>query len=230
MKQFSVLLVILSFSLISCHKDSPQVPMYNCPVSQEAMDLAYFKPGTYWIYQDSATKKIDSTYVTSARDYSYTISGAYAQKLGYGGYFGQKACCQASSYLGLQWDYGTYFYPYTYQFQIDRRQNPKDDKTYIEDGGWGFTTPYQVNKPGTIMYSAILIDTILVVTDQAFFTLNGNVLSNVIEITHTQDVPYNSAVDLHKTKIFIRKNYGLLRKEVPDSNRVWNLIRCHIIQ
>ena len=137
-----ILLIVLS----SCKKDQPPVPMYNCPVSQEALDLAYFQPGTYWIYEDSATGKMDSSYVTWARNMPNVITGTPAQQTGFGGYFGEMVCRVTSSYFGLQKDYGPFINPYTYQPQIQRERDHLNDTTYISmTGARFFKTPYSVD-------------------------------------------------------------------------------------
>ena len=54
------LLGILFFS--GCKKDQPEPPVDYLP--QDFKDWMCFKEGTYWVYQDSITGKLDSTIVT----------------------------------------------------------------------------------------------------------------------------------------------------------------------
>jgi hypothetical protein len=234
MKQGFCFLVIVSCILIACRKDAPtNVPMYNEPVSPDAMSLAYFKVGTYWIYQDSATGKIDSTYVTQNISCPNTIeaNSAEAQHFGYGGYFGEEVVREVSSYFGL-----IPHYPYTYQPQIERRIDPHNDTTYIwVQGTNGYINfPYTVGSPKmSTWYTSNfgqVTDTMLILTDQANYLLNNVLLNNVIVMTHTRDVNPNGTATARMTKTYMRKNYGILRKEVEDSSRIWNLIRCHIVQ
>lgn len=52
-----------AFTLTSCKKEE-QKPKYPYkPIPQELRDYAWFDVGTYWIYEDSATKQLDSIYV-----------------------------------------------------------------------------------------------------------------------------------------------------------------------
>lgn len=62
--------IILLLALLAwqCRKD--EKPVTPLPAGLKA--YAYFQPGTYWIYQDSATGRRDSVWVTSARTWVHT--------------------------------------------------------------------------------------------------------------------------------------------------------------
>ncbi len=211
-----ILLCVVSFG---CKQPAKNVPMYNIPVLPDAFSFAYFKLGTYWIYLDSATHRIDSQYVVSANDAPLVITGATAQYDGMGGSFGSFNCVYQSSYEGAQ-----------YTNEVAQNQYHPSSTTIYESryragqsmaiGANIFQIPYSVNTP--LAYD----DTMIIVTDNTSFILSSATLTNVLEINHSRDQTCNNL----KTRTFIKKGYGLLRKEVPDSNRVWNLIRCHIVQ
>lgn len=70
-KLFIVVVFIFGFFLDGCKDPCGKT---NYPLSSELRDL-YFKKGTYWIYQDSATLEMDSQYVY--QDTFYRISSDY---------------------------------------------------------------------------------------------------------------------------------------------------------
>ncbi|GAA4392550.1 hypothetical protein [Hymenobacter koreensis] len=55
-------LVLLPLLAVQCHKDEPAPP--TTFASPELRALARFRPGTYWVYRDSATAVLDSVWVT----------------------------------------------------------------------------------------------------------------------------------------------------------------------
>ena len=47
-----------------CHKPEPDEPE-AVPLPAELKSYTLFEPGTYWIYQDSASQRLDSVWVVS---------------------------------------------------------------------------------------------------------------------------------------------------------------------
>ena len=72
---FIRLLCILFFSARcrkhDCSNDKPRQVL----IPQEVLDFVDFKAGTYWIYQDSATGRIDSEVVVNSRHYIEDVTG-----------------------------------------------------------------------------------------------------------------------------------------------------------
>jgi hypothetical protein len=64
MRQFGLLILIgLIVSSLGCKKD-PGITYYQ--ISSETLDWIFYKPGSYWIFQDSTSKQYDSIYVDSS--------------------------------------------------------------------------------------------------------------------------------------------------------------------
>lgn len=68
-KNFAHLAVMALILLVGC-KDTPMdLPGTHggkpppAPIIQPIKDLAYFQPGSYWVYEDSATGRLDSNWV-----------------------------------------------------------------------------------------------------------------------------------------------------------------------
>lgn len=222
-KIFSWVIIILF--LAACKQPAKNVPTYNLLVPQDAFDFAYFKLGSYWIYQDSVSHLIDSTYVTLAEQGINTYNGDAAQTMGYGGKFGYFYLNIYSSYERV-----------TYVKEVERAHSPINQSTT--------TIVYHLTRPNQLMKECIYLnipyslntivqaptyvfnDSNVVVRDNASFMFNSTMLLNVLEIHQAHNPLCNNL----RTKTFIKKGYGILRKEIPDSNRVWNLIRCNIVQ
>ena len=223
MKRF-VFLALLVVYFTSCTKSAKTVPTYNLPIPQDAFDFANFKVGSYWIYQDSISHVLDSVYVIDATQGVRSVDGTSAQNNGFGGNFGYFTCDMYSSYEGVR-----------YWNSVDRESPINQTTTAIVRTKWRLNSqagqgdylviPYPLNK---IIYESqyLLNDSMVIVRDNASYTLNSTILSNVLEIHHAHNPLCNK---LH-TKTFVKKGYGILRREIPDSNRVWNLVRCNLMQ
>ncbi|MDF2453927.1 MAG: hypothetical protein K0S26_3431 [Bacteroidota bacterium] len=71
---------------------------FNTPVNPDLYAYAYFKPGTYWVYQDSISGILDSVYITFAKKGTYTNGDAEVAKGYYRGTFNWFTCDAISSY------------------------------------------------------------------------------------------------------------------------------------
>ena len=73
MQQNLLTIFLLSIVLLQscCKKNEPAPdPYHNYKMPHEMLDYSYFKPGTYWVYQDSVSGAIDSVWVY---DCIYTV-------------------------------------------------------------------------------------------------------------------------------------------------------------
>mgnify|MGYP001548385849 CR=1 FL=1 len=88
-----------------CKKKQPEPdPGFNSAVSTDLYDYAYFKPGTYWIYQDSISGILDSVYITFANKGTYTNGDAEVANGLYRGTFNWFKCDMISSYDHYQYE------------------------------------------------------------------------------------------------------------------------------
>ncbi|WP_303309545.1 hypothetical protein [Hymenobacter sp. BT730] len=62
-------LLALPLLATTCHKPQPEPEAVPLPAELKA--YTRFRPGTYWIYQDSVTGRLDSTWVVSLKDNVY---------------------------------------------------------------------------------------------------------------------------------------------------------------
>jgi hypothetical protein len=62
-------LLVLPLLATTCHKPQPEPEAVPLPAELKA--YTRFRPGTYWIYQDSVTARLDSIWVVSLKDSVY---------------------------------------------------------------------------------------------------------------------------------------------------------------
>jgi len=222
MKKTGFIIVVLSAVFFSCNKSgTTSSQSYTSPVPQVMLDYGFFLPGTYWVYQDSATHATDSVYVTYALSANKSVT--QQQNLGYTGIFG---------YYTERW-MGTREAE-TDNLNVDMSQQPGATTSVLwmdkSIGGnfYGknilmasvFTpgyTLYPNSEPNGSMEFISGFDSLKV----------GSVYyKKVIQVYDKR----NSLQKNNRTNFFISKNMGIVRKELLDSNRVWNLVRSHIVQ
>lgn len=71
---FFISLLCLVLSSSKCRKDCKDKPR-QVFLPQEVLDYVDFKTGTYWVYKDSATGRIDSEVVISSRHFMEDVGG-----------------------------------------------------------------------------------------------------------------------------------------------------------
>ncbi|MBW3372892.1 hypothetical protein KYK31_02825 [Hymenobacter norwichensis] len=75
--RFLVSLVLL-LSSTACHKERPEPEAVPLPAELKSYTL--FQPGTHWIYQDSATRQLDSVWVVSAEQTVHRLGNGSKNK------------------------------------------------------------------------------------------------------------------------------------------------------
>ncbi len=206
-----------------CKKKQPEPdPGFNSAVSTDLYDYAYFKPGTYWVYQDSISGILDSIYVTYANKGTYTNGDVEVANGLYRGTFSWFKCDMMSSY-----DH------YQYENWMDQSYEVNNNIPRV------FREKYEMPGSGTnsgltIHLAKVNLQTTLYVSlDHVIYQNYYNVFSVKTQtFTSTQKwYNYNSNCDDNQnTNYYITKNIGIVRREQLDSNRTWNLIRYNIIQ
>ena len=75
MRRPSFCLALLGLLTLSCEKPEPEPDAVPLPAELKAYVL--FQPGTHWVYQDSATRQLDSVWVVSTemREYRRGVRG-----------------------------------------------------------------------------------------------------------------------------------------------------------
>jgi hypothetical protein len=209
------LLLIICFA--GCKKDSSTENPEPLLIPQEVKDYMMFQPGTYWVYIDSVSGRVDSLYVTETKhEFDTLVIGSYPKRV-----YEIFVVKSHSSMDG-----------YDYTFEVNTTYSANDNDVFdlfeekFKPGDYAGQTLWFIYKPyvGQIFYEGNA--TKMVKNIYPIFKLNNSVYYNVIEVYH--DI---SAIDVsnHVTNYFASK-FGIIRKELLDSNQVWNLARSNIIQ
>jgi len=222
MKKSRFIYLGLIVFLISCNKEgSTSSQSYTIPLPQVLKDYGYFLPGTYWVYQDSASHATDSVYVIAASCGNNNVS--QSQNLGYTGSFG---------YLNEKWGG-------THESEIN---NLSVDMNDARSGGPALLWMDKTVGSTLIGKNLLMTDswtpgyTVYPATESAgcleFINLYDSLkvlntsYKKVIQVYDRKNILHQN----NRTNIYISKNQGIIRKVLLDSNKVWNLIRSHIVQ
>ncbi len=198
------------------------------------MDWAYFKEGTYWVYQDTAaTHRIDSNYVvqdTLYRDKKYdkgennVILDREIIEMTFYSTFNNTAYVYKTRGGGCIVDGENRFQnsqknPCNYLSK--EFATPKGESVHI----FIFWMPPRVGLKG---------DSRSTLTDYYdTYEVQGKVYKDVVRMNTV-----NNDVERGKTVYFYAKHYGVIRKKVkikqdeddPGKWRVWDLVRSNIVQ
>jgi len=203
--------------MLSCKKDNANTPNYDISIPQEVYDYAYFKKGSYWVYEDSATHVLDSIYVT--KDSSGTWKVLKESGLGYTGSFGWFTNDMHSSYSG--WDYRVWI---SQIWAIGKSQS----RTYIERSKP--SVPTVTNLYFNNKFTAGYKEQHQYGLYTFWYSYNKYiVLNDTFDNTICVQSDKNAAESMNNTYYYISKRVGIIKKVLVDSQRVWNLKRYHIV-
>ncbi len=221
-----VYILFISTCLTACQKCKKKQPEpdkgFSSPVNTDLYAYAYFKPGTYWVYQDSISGILDSVYVTFANNGTYTNGDAEVAQGYYRGTFNWFTCDAVSSY-----DHYKYQNWMDQSYEVNGSAPTVNRERYIMPGSG--------NKNGKTIHTAIIAvgKSLGVSTDYVtyLFSYNSFSVKNLTFSSTQKWINYGSNCDDDQnTNYYISKNIGIVRREQLDSNRTWNLIRYNIIQ
>jgi hypothetical protein len=225
MKKLAYLLFI-SICLTGCQKCKKKQPEpdagFNSPVNTDLYAYAYFKPGTYWVYQDSITNILDSVYVTYANNGTYTNGDAEVAQGYYRGTFNWFKCEMISSY-----DHYKYQNWMDQSYEVNGSIPVANREKYIMPGsGSNFGKTVHVAITSIGQQISAYPDYVYYKKFYNNITINDSLFYNVQKWLNM-----HSIIDYEQnTYYYIAKNIGIIRREQLDSNRTWNLIRYNIIQ
>lgn len=215
-----VLIIVFPF-ISSCRPDPPVVPNQCSGCIQyhvsDVKNWLYFQSGTYWIYEEATSGAIDSVYVTSNTYDDGNSQSAFFR------------CETFSSYYNYYFNYlsdNSNLCDNTFWGEkrciIVRRSKyyPGDfvgeTITFFyrpRTGDYGYTW----NNTGSITSVENCLDS-LVIDSSIYYQVS--VMKETINITEERQ----------STKFYYSEHIGIIKKELLDSNQVWNLIRYNIVQ
>jgi len=202
-----VLSVVFAFPLSSC---GPDEPIYH-PIRQELKDWGTFKEGTWWVYEEESIGIRDSIYIHSYQDQFY--------KTEVKNHLEQSVSCYFASDRGVDSGYILFGHSSSgIQFRNDGATNGEDSKKcylvvpppvlgdFIRTGGPSQHTIFDTIYPS--------------------LQIGGNEFTNVVRANNNMNLFYNGT----PTLIYSAKHIGIVRKEFPEYNQVWNLVKYNIVQ
>jgi hypothetical protein len=206
MKILSLLLAfIVAASVFSCKKEKTFTDL----VPEELKPYSMFQVGSYWIYRNEQTTKLDCTYIKSPPEFYfyYYESGSKTQSMGlqYNGSFISQTYC--GPYGG-----GTSSYSLTYR--IVGRNGISLISSHI--------TPGYVSKESYWEYK------VLSITD----SLNLNNVKYNEVITTQYKMVSSPSMDSIVLTFYLAKKIGLIKfdKKVNSTDTIWSLMRSHTLQ
>lgn len=221
-----VYILLVCICLTGCQKCKKKQPEpdkgFNQAVNTDLYAYAYFKPGTYWVYEDTLSGILDSVYVTFANNGTYTNGDAEVAQGYYRGTFSWFRCDMISSY-----DHYKYVNWMDQSYEVNGGSPRVFREKYImpsSGSNYGKTIHMAVAPIGKEFF--IYPDKVVFENLYSnFYVLNQNFNSTGKWFNKHSIIDYEQ-----DTYYYIAKNTGIVRREQVDSNRVWNLIRYNIVQ
>ncbi len=206
-----IALLLVAF-LTGCNKEEPPeiedvLPVY---IPEECLKYHFRGTGSYQVYQDSATGVLDSVFITQATvepDTLYDSSGNLVGIYEYFSYTMQDTSGNSwivrlppatANYFGFFNMNRRYFVNGVFQNQINYAFFPHTDTLVTSSQG-----------------SLVCADTLTNYLD------NGVVYSKVVVFENTSDQQEGGNL----SRRYFARNFGLIREEVPASNKVRTLLR-----
>jgi len=217
----SILIGALFVLLSGCRPDPPVDSAQCIGCTQyhvsDVKNWLYFQPGTYWIYEEATSGAIDSVYVTGNTYDDGNPQSAFFRCETYSSYYNYYF-----NYLSDNGNTCDNTFWGEKRCIIVRRDKTKPGDFVGETlafffrpktGDYGYTW----NNSGSITSVEANLDS-LGIGNLMFY--NVPVMKETINITE----------ESQPTKFYFSEHIGIIKKELIDSNQIWNLIRYNIIQ
>jgi hypothetical protein len=222
MKKWTLLLMALPL-FWACRKDDDisycELHTDECVDVREVKDYFYFKMGSWWVYEEEHSGKRDSVYVyetwtdTSSVLFETWLHSSYD---GYDYTFWTTGVngSLVTNNLTKKTDLST---------RVNRAKTTSGD--YVDEATCFLFYP----KPGLESpafggieygYKNILKVQYLHIT----YNISGEIFNNVVEFSEE----HTAIEESQPTRHFYCPNIGIIKKELIDSNQVWNLVSYHI--
>lgn len=216
--------IATALSVTSCKDDdepnTPSDPCTTCQSVMEAKDYFYFKMGSWWVYEEETSHERDSMYVTSSAndpnsydfdvkiksnltDYTYHYWPVYYSGGGNGGCSPNGVAYKKCIYVNLS---KAKFQDLLGQSDVFFIKHSLNEFIYTGDA--------LACGPNKLTVSGIFDE----------YVLPNEVVGKTICMSEDCSLQEGR----QPIKVFYSKNIGIIRKELIDSNQVWNLVNYHI--
>jgi len=209
-------------AVASCRKNP--VPDVNYPIPQEAMDYCYFKPGSYWVYEESTSHVLDSVYVTSAVQ---NFQDMLANPDYLGGHYWYYTVRMHSSYYDCDYERTVNmksFFNHAPSSQVSIIQTREVDNTKGPFMNDILYTPIQQYMNGWGVY--FKTDSVFYNPDNAIYIQGPLTFTHVLVLTN----PRLSYIPASHSNLYLVPHVGIVKRELLDVPEVWNLIKYQVFQ
>ncbi len=207
----------------SCRREEP-VPDVNYLIPQEAMDYGYFKPGSYWVYEESTSHALDSVYVISA---IHKFQDRPPNPDYLGGHYWYYKVLMHSSWNNCDFERTVNmdgFFNLSPSSQVSIVQTREADNAkgpFLYDNLY---TPIQHYMNGWGFY--FKTDSVYYNTDNDIYIQGPLIFTHVLVITN----PRTNYIPRSHSNLYLVPHIGLVKRELLDVPEVWNLIKYQVIQ
>lgn len=222
-----LLVAFLSFfaiALVTCRKPDPDPEPCECGevnTVDELREWAYFKAGTYWIYEEETTGARDTFTVVNSHD--FITPDGYVQ-------FDYETTRSSDGYF--------YWFWFNESWSVDDCNNGCCScrrlwcSKYISGDfdGEDFLLTFPTFT-GSYAYQLTFDGKVEVEGYYSSFSVQGLEFQNVV-VQRNDDCVMEQGpgvYDYYRTRIFFAKSIGIIRKEISESNRIWNLVEYNIV-
>ncbi len=215
------MLIFLAFLTTAIYLSScgPSDEIVYIKIDPELLAWGSFKEGTYWIYKEENTGATDSVYVYKhEKSYGESDRGSKKVKTTYEVFY--------SSFFTSNKDIDTLYYDIgTFSSDIHLAR-----KSIIKNGPLLSCNIVPPPFPNFFFegYTVWVSSSQKTVFDSIYpiYQLGELEFSNVIRANNNENYAYNGT----PTLLYSARNVGMIRKEFPEYNEIWNLIRYNIVQ
>jgi hypothetical protein len=202
---------------LGCKKDEPsscqETGNENCEDIQNVKNFFYFKVGSYWVYEEETSGDLDTVYVTEASEnpsnYDFDVR-VYSTYQDYYYHFFPQAVSGLNGCLTngniCKWCASI----------MRSKYKPGD---FVGEAKCFFFIPKvgatDVNWNSQFSNNYIIVNQI----DNSFVN-EGFIFDRTIKMNELN----TQMEDFQETNHYFSENVGLVRKELLDSNKVWNLV------
>lgn len=213
MKKIFFALFSFCFIFLSCKKELGQGPITYIP--QEVRTFFNYKPGSYWVYQDSISGNYDSVECQSVINDTFTYIGKYSKY----------------AYEQMQLNYIKYqpsasYTPYKGIHISTEPAHVIDGVFQINRGGDQFSQSLYFVYPFTVGTRFIneYADTVIISAVLDHYTINSFDFDSVV----VSDVLYNQNNSTGNVQYYSVKGIGIIQMKYPKDTANYKLVNYHI--